>query len=238
MPANPHFDDFSCSYIANRFEILDHNWLPECVGENVVVLPVEYCNHMEKYVYTKIKISTSMVDINDYASYTLTLVLNGTAVMYSCPSVPYFQRKRHAELLNMEASKCKRTKDKTATEMKSLGKDPARLIRSILIVFPKGMVCTTDFDTLEPSIPTGDKKVKRLMRHINTSDSIGKKNPEQVAQHFRPIHWNLRVISEGDDALVDDEESSDDDLCDGLEGMNLTSDAMDDGDVDGGDDDE
>ena len=219
--------------LADDVKYLEPDWLPECLGENLFALPIENVNHAEKYVYTKFKISGSMIDINDFALYTLTLILNGTAAMYAYPCVPHYQREHFAELLKMETPKCKRTEDKTATVMKVLKKDKDRLIRHILIVFPVGTVCTTDFDSLEPEAPTTEKKVKRLMRKIDTTSLIGKKSPEQVYQHFRPIHWNLRILAEGGNALVDDSESSEDDLCDGFEGMHVAAkDDEEDGDDD------
>lgn len=189
----------------------------------MMAILIDEVNHKDRHLISKLKVSSCIIDLRDYQMYTLSLVCNGAALLYTCPSVPCYHREQHKEILEAEVTRCSRTEEKTASFMTDIRGDPSRLMRQILLVLPSEKICTTDFDTIAPLPPVEDKKLKRYMRSFEVEADIGTKKPEKVKQHFRPIHWQVRVLTQKAKPLLhESEEESDDDFADGFEGMKIS----------------
>jgi len=101
-------------------------------------------NNKMKTTYARLE------DLVDWHEVSGLLVLNGTALLLTKPGIPDFLKREFASMYNLETNPCERTIKQHACWVNAVDKDPTRKYTLILIVFPEGIVCTTDFQSLVP----------------------------------------------------------------------------------------
>ena len=113
--------------------------------------------------------------------------------MITKPSVPFFLLNNHKELNALEVTKSQGTEDRHGSFANAINKDKSRQTKSILLMFPEGMVCTTDMSSMEPRIPSGDLDCNLEVREMSVDDEI---EGSEVGQIFYPAFWELSVLDE------------------------------------------
>lgn len=165
----------------------------------------------------KLKISVpDIMDLRDHKKWTGHLVCAGAAFLIKRPILPHFFLQNHKEVLALEATVCERTETRTKKECTDIINDDTRQFRTILVVLPTGIAASEDFSM---STPSGvDKKCKFWLRLLKISSAIGKKK-SQTDQFFYPCYWEMRILKGLDQDILENNNDSDSDIEDALEGM-------------------
>ena len=213
--------DHECYVDFDMPEKLGHGLFAQRIEEGVMVT-----GPSGTVVNDKMKITIGRLeDLSDWHEMSGLLVLNGTALLFTKPSVPDFLRREYLQMYALEQNKCERTIKQHAYWVNAVEKDHTRKYTLILIVFPEGVVCTTDFVSLVPPTPHTDMKVKLELRQFQTTKNISKKKTNNVTQTHCPGTFNLRILGVDRDLEVHSEE--DDDIDDAFMGqmsqMNVSS---------------
>ena len=102
--------------------------------------------------------------------------------------MPSFILRNSEELFRMEDSRCdcmEQTHNVHANKI--LADIINRQVKTILLVFPSGVVCTPCDSTSK------EGKVKIAIRSLTMGYKIGK-NCDDTAHNYFPAHWMLRII--------------------------------------------
>jgi len=205
--------DHTCCVDFDMPEKLGHGLFAQKISEGVTVSGPSgtVVNDKMKITYGRLE------DLVDWHEISGLLVLGGTALLVTKPSIPDFLRREYSEMFAVEVNPCERTIKQHAYWVNAADKDPSRKYSMILVVFPEGVVCTTDFQSLVAPTPQGDMKVKLELRTFSTEKNVSKKKVKNVIQTHYPGAFNLRVIGVDRDLEVNSEE--DDDIEDAFVGQ-------------------
>ena len=186
-------------------EKLGHGLFAQKIVEGVTVTGPKgtIVNDRMKITYARLE------DLVDWHEISGLLVLNGTALLLTKPGIPDFLRREYLDMFGVEANPCERTIKQHAYWVNAVEKDPSRKYTLILIVFPEGVVCTTDFQSLVAAVPQGDMKVKFELRQFSTEKNVSKKAEKLVGQTHYPGHFHLRILGVDRDLEVNSEEDED-----------------------------
>ena len=184
---------------------------PERLGDNLFIQEItEVVSDDGKFSLDKLKINLwHIVDLKDHKVYSLTIVCEGSCLLFELPSVPDFFHSKHKKLAKAIGNGCKRTEFVTAKQMTAIESDPSRLVRKVLVVLPEGMVVTNDFSK-DPMNPTQDIKVGYARHEVSDVDKIGSKRRDKQ-QLFNPAYWSVRIVPTEDNKLDHSDDSGSED---------------------------
>ena len=186
-------------------EKLGHGLFAQKVDEGVTVTGPSgtVVNDRMKITYARLE------DLVDWHEISGLLVLNGTAFLLTKPGIPDFLKREYMDMFAVETNPCERTVKQHAYWVNAAEKDPSRKCTLILVVFPEGVVCTTDFQSLAAAVPQGDMKVKFELRQFATDKNVSKKKEKIVSQTHYPGHFHLRILGVERNLEVNSEEDED-----------------------------
>jgi hypothetical protein len=206
-----------CSSLADEIIHVDLD-RPEQNGGFFVfrITDVKASNGMELIDMIKIMLP-HVVDLRDFSKYQAHLVLKGKALLIQQPTLPYYLLHEHEELLLTEKDKCVRTEQAHSVHANRVLEDSSRLVKSTLLVFPPGVLCSVDFTTAASA--TDGHKVKLYLRSLSTNSKLGT-NDKETSQTFVPCYWLMRVLEDDRRLLkLDSAGTGGDTLEDAMQGM-------------------